>query len=158
MSELIKFSIAGADELAKKLQTLPPIVARQVIRNSLKPSVEPWRLGMIAQVRRGWHTFATTKVRTRSIRGTFGGRSREYAVIARSIRVGVQIGASGFEGSAAVFPSRRAYWAKFLEFKTRKMRQKFPFVVPAFDAGKNEVLGLFIRDVREQLHKEMNAN
>lgn len=156
MSDLFTFKISGAAELAKDLQNKPPIVAKEILRTSLGHAVSPWREQMKSRVQRGWHIFSSTKVRTRSIRGTYGGRSREYGVIARNIRVRTEISASGFEGSAAVFPSRRAFWAKFLEFKTRKMKRKFAFVVPAFDAGKNEVLALFIGDTRELLHKEMN--
>lgn len=155
MSDVIKSTISGAAELARDLQNKPPIVARQILRTSLGHAVTPWREQMKARVQRGWHIFSNTKVRMKGIRGTYGGRSREYGVIARNIRIRTQVDASGFSGSAEVYPSRRGYWAKFLEFGTRKMR-RFPFVVPAFEGGKSEVLALFISDTREQLHREMN--
>jgi len=157
MSDVFTFRLVGAEDLARKLETLPPIVARQIIRTSLRGAVDPWRQQMISRVRRGWHVFSSTRVKEKGIRGIYGGRSREFGVIARNIRIATQIGASGFEGSAAVYPSRRGYWAKFLEFGTRKM-QRFPFVVPAFEEGKNEVLALFIADVRAELHKEMGLS
>ena len=158
MSNEVTFRIAGAQELAKALQDKPPIVARQIIRTSLLQAVRPWREEMAARVQRGWHIFSRTKVRgIKGIRGTYGGRSREFGVIARNIRARAQIGAIGFEGSAAVYPTNRGFWGKFLEFGTRKMR-RFPFVVPAFESGKNQVLALFIDDVREQLKKEMGMS
>jgi HK97 gp10 family phage protein len=155
MSNIVTFKLSGADELARKLETLPPAIARRIIRTSLRHAVDPWRQQMISRVRRGWHVFSSTRVKAKSVRGTYGGRSREYGVIARNIRIRAQIGAGGFEGSAAVYPSSRAFWSKFLEFGTRKM-QRFPFVVPAFESGKSQVTALFIADVREQLHKEMS--
>jgi hypothetical protein len=156
MSNEFKFTMGGTEQLARELQNKPPIIARLIMRTSLRKSVDPWRREMMARVQRGWHVFGSTKVK--GIRKAFGGRSREFGVISRNIRVSVDIGASGFEGSAAVYPSRRGYWAKFLEFKTKKMHRKFPFVVPAFESGKDAVLASFISDVREQLNKEMKAS
>ena len=154
MPDGVTFKLTGADELARILESKPPILARQIIRGSLRGSVEPWRQEMIARVKRGWHVFERTKVK--GVRKSFAGRSREFGVIARNVLVRSQIGAGGFEGSAAVYPSKRAYWSKFLEFGTRKMK-RYPFVEPAFEARKNDVLGLFMADVRDQLHKELNA-
>jgi HK97 gp10 family phage protein len=155
MPDEFKFTIGGADEIARELQSKPPIIARQILSSSLRKSVVPWREQMIQRVQRGWHIFERTKVK--GMRGSFGGRSREFGVIARNIRIRVDMGAGSFEGSAAVYPSSRAFWAKFLEFGTKKMR-KFPFVVPAFESGKSEVLGLLIADIRQQLNKEMKAS
>jgi HK97 gp10 family phage protein len=160
MPDEIKFTIGGADELARALESKPPIVARQILQTGLRKAVDPWKKQMVARVQRGWHIFSSTKVTRaegKTIRGTFGGRSREFGVIARNIRIRTDLGAGGFEGSASVYPSRRGYWAKFLEFGTRKMR-RFPFVVPAFESGKDEVLAKFVGEVRDQLHKEMNVS
>jgi HK97 gp10 family phage protein len=156
MSDGIQFKITGADELARALEERPPIVARKIIRTSVRKAVQPWREEMIARVRRGWHVFSRTGLKgLRGPRGrSFAGRSREFGVIASRIVVRAKVGASGFEGSAAVFPSRGAFWARFLEFGTRKMRA-FPFIRPAFEARKEEVLAAFIEDVREQLTKDL---
>jgi HK97 gp10 family phage protein len=150
--EVVKFSITGTEDVARKLRSLPPIVARQIIRNSLKTAVEPWKEQMIARVQRGWHVFRRTKVK--GVRKSFAGRSREFGVIARNIRVRMDIGAGGFEGTAYVYPAKGEFWSKFLEFGTKRMR-RFPFVEASFEAGKNEVLAKYIADVRTQLHKEM---
>jgi len=162
MADGIVFKITGASELAKALQAKPPIVARQIMRTAIGKAVQPWREEMAARVRRGWHVFS----RTKAVKGlhpkkgsSFAGRSREFGVIARNIIIRTQIGASGFEGSAAVFPRRSAFWSLFLEFGARKGKMRaFPFMVPAFESRKQEVLALFIADVREQLHKEMGAS
>jgi HK97 gp10 family phage protein len=152
MSDIVQFSLTGAEDLARKLQQLPPVVARQIIRTSLKDSVDPWKQQMIARVRRGWHIFSRTKVKGQ--KRSFAGRSREFGVIARNIRVRTDVGASGFEGTAYVYPAKAEFWSKFLEFGTKKM-QRFPFVEVSFEAGKSEVLASFINNVRDQLHKEM---
>lgn len=158
MSDEIKVTISGADQLADALQSGPPAVAAQIIRKSLRSAVEPWRRQMIDRVRRGWHVFSSTRIRgLKGVRGRFAGRSREFGVISRNIRVALQIGAGGFEGSAAVYPSRRGYWAKFLEFGTKKMG-RFPFVVPAYESGKNQVLDGFIASIKDQLRKEMRLS
>jgi HK97 gp10 family phage protein len=156
MSDGIQFKLTGVAELARALEEKPPIVARRIISTSVRKAVQPWREEMIARVRRGWHLFSRTGIKgLRGPRGkTFAGREREFGVIAGSIVVRAHVGASGFEGSAAVFPSRRAFWARFLEFGTRKMRA-FPFIRPAFETRKEEVLAAYIADVREQLAKDL---
>lgn len=155
MPDVVKFSLGGTQELARKLESLPPVVARQIIRTALRTAVEPWREQMIARVRRGWHVFKRTKVKGQ--RKSLGGRSRDYAVIARNIRIRVDIGAGGYDGTAAVYPAKFAFWSYFLEKGTKKMRD-FPFVEPAFEIGKNEVLANYIANVRDLLHKEMSLS
>jgi HK97 gp10 family phage protein len=155
MPDTIQFSIRGVAELATALESKPPIVARQIIRESLRKSVEPWREEMAARVRRGWHVFSRTKVKGQ--RRSFAGRSREYGVIAKSILIRSQIGASGFDGVASVSPSKRGFWARFLEFHTRKM-PAYPFIVPAFESRKGDVLAAYIADLRYQLHREMGLS
>jgi hypothetical protein len=159
MPDVVTFSITGAREIAEALEKRPPIAARQIIQMSLRGSVEPWRQEMISRVQRGWHIFGRTKVTgIKGIkRGTFAGRSREYAVIARNVLIRTQIEPGGFAGDAKVFPSKRAFWSKFLEFGTRHQRQ-FAFVVPAFESGKGAVLASFIANVRTRLQKDLSVN
>lgn len=152
MAEIITFRISGGAELAKALESKPPIVAREIIRSSLRESVEPWREEMAARVRRGWHVFARTKIKGQ--RGSFAGREREFGVIARNIIIRSQIEASGFSGSAQVYPGKRGFWSRFLEFGSRKMRP-YPFIAPAFESRKNDVLAAYIGALRERLQKEM---
>ena len=160
--DAISFKLSGAEALAAALETKPTIAARQIMRTAIGKAVQPWREEMAARVRRGWHVFA----RTRGIKGlrpkkgmSFAGRSREFGVIAKNIIIRTQIGASGFEGSAAVFPKKSAFWSLFLEFGARKGKMHaFPFMVPAFESRKQDVLALYIAEVRAQLHKEMGAS
>jgi HK97 gp10 family phage protein len=158
MGDGISFKISGGAELARLLEEKPPAVARQIIRRSLRVAVSPWREEMIARVRKGWHVFgaALEAKGLRAPRGGRGerGRQREFGVIAANIRISTKIGASGFEGSAAVMPSKRAFWARFLEFGTKHARA-FPFIRPAFETRKQEVLDKFMEDVREQLRDEL---
>ena len=157
MPDGVTFKITGAAELAHELESKPPIVAREIIRSSLRGAVKPWRDEMVSRVRRGWHVFSSTHVR--GLRGghrgqSYAGRSREFGVIAKNILIRSKIDSSGFSGTAAVTPSGRAYWSKFLEFGTRKM-QRFPFMVPAFESRKGDVLNAYIADVRDRLHSDM---
>lgn len=157
MPDSITVRITGADELARALTEKPPIVAREIIRTSLRDAARPWREEMIQRVRRGWHVFQHAILKGKRGQGTApAGREREYGVIASHIFTRVQVGASGFDGSASVYPSKRAFWASFLEFGTRKMRA-FPFMRPSFEARKQEVLDRFVEDVREKLQKDLGA-
>lgn len=158
MPDSITVRITGADELARALTEKPPIVAREIIRTSLRDAAQPWREEMIQRVRRGWHVFQHAILRGKRGQGTAAaGREREYGVIASHILTRVRVGASGFDGSATVYPSKRAFWALFLEFGTRKMRS-FPFMRPSFEARKEEVLDRFIEDVRAKLQKDLGLH
>lgn len=152
MADEVSFKITGTEELAKVLETKPAIVAQRIIRQSLREAVRAWREEMIARVRKGWHVFARTKIKGQ--RGTLAGREREYGVISNSIAISSEIGAGGFEGTAAVHPTKRAFWSRFLEFGTRKM-PAYPFIRPAFESRKEEVLEKFVEDVRDQLREGM---
>ena len=157
MPDSVTFKINGAAELARDLESKPPIVAREIIRSSLRGAVKPWRDEMVARVRRGWHVFSATHVR--GLRGghrgqSYAGRSREFGVIAKNILIRSKIDGSGFSGTAAVTPSNRAFWSKFLEFDTKHQRA-FPFIVPAFESGKGDVLNAYIAGVRERLSADM---
>ena len=162
MVDNVTFKITGGEELARALEQKPPIVARQIIRGSLRVAVAPWREEMIARVRRGWHVFssAIAAAGLRAPREGRGGagRQREFGVIARNIQIQTKIGSSGYEGQAAVLPSKKAFWARFLEFGFKHVGGKriwFPFIRPAFESGKGEVLDKFTADVREQLRSEL---
>lgn len=153
----IKVTITGADELAHKLESEPPIVARHILQTSLRKAVRPLREEMISRVRRGWHIFSSSLgakgLHARKGHGQ-GGREREFGVISENILIRAKVGPGDYQGSAAVFPSKRAFWAKFLEFGTRKMGA-LPFMRPAFEVRKQEVLDDFIEDVREQLRDSL---
>jgi len=156
MSDGVQFKITGGDELAKLLESRPPILASRIIRTSLRGAVQPWKQEMIARVRRGWHVFSHAILKGRKGQGKLaGGREREYGVIADHIVVKTTVDAGGFSGSAAVYPTKKAFWAKFLEFGTVKMRA-FPFIRPAFESRKQEVLDRFVEDVKEQLRGDLD--
>jgi HK97 gp10 family phage protein len=167
MPDVISIKIEGLDELERKLDTIPLKVARRVIRESLKDAAEIWAEDMRAHVRRGPHDFSKPT-------------ERIFAVIANAIRVRLSV-KSDLEGEADVGPGKNEYWSRFLEFGTRlrhrgkgigyslsprgtRLRNRggastgtmpaFPFIKPAFDARKEEVLARFIQSVRESLAAE----
>lgn len=158
MAEIFSFKISGGAELARALEEKPPIVARKIIRRSLRVAVRPWREEMIARVRKGWHVFGSA-LEAKGLRAPRGGRGergrqREFGVISRNIQIKTTIGRSGFDGTAAVMPSKRGFWARYLEFGTKHQRA-FPFIRPAFESRKQEVLEAFIEDAREQLREDL---
>jgi len=159
MSDGVTFKLTGGRELARILEDKPPRVAREIIRDDLRKAASVWREEMRARVRRGWHIFATTRVkgvRFKKGRMSFEGRSRDFGVIARAIALRTEIGAGGYSGAAYVYPSKRTFWAHFLEFGTAKMRA-FPFIRVTFEVRKGQVLDVFIEGVRAKLTKELGA-
>ena len=101
-------------------------------------------------MRKGWHVFSSglEAIGLKRQRGAtrYGGRQREYGVIAQNIRISTSVDSSGYGGTAAVSPSKRAFWAKFLEFRT-KHAPAYPFIRPAFESRKEDVLEEFLDDV-----------
>jgi HK97 gp10 family phage protein len=173
VAKVIEVKISGLDKLEDALERAPLRVARNIMRRSLAAAVKPWQQEMISRVRRGWHHFASTAVK--GIRapggGAFGGRSRDFGVIARSIGISTSV-RSDLEGVARVGVSGKAFWAKFLEFGTgsreRKQRGKrskgnaggnympaFPFVGPAGQSRSQEVLDTFTTGIRSEIEQEL---
>ncbi|HLZ07506.1 MAG TPA: HK97-gp10 family putative phage morphogenesis protein, partial [Chloroflexota bacterium] len=150
----ITVKISGLDELEKALETLPPKVARRVIRSSLKEAAGIWRGEMVRTVLRGWHRWRT--VIERAKRGGAGHGYTdvlEFGVVSRLIGMQTKISPDGFAGSCSVGPVKKAFWAMFMEFGTGHEAAR-PFVRPAFESRKAEVADKFIEGVQEALEEE----
>jgi HK97 gp10 family phage protein len=155
MASIVEVKISGLDELEEKLEHLPIKVSRTIIRRSLKEAAQIFLDEMKARVRRGVHHFK--------------GSQDAFAVIQKSIGMRLRV-TSDLEGSATVGVPKSVFWAKFVEFGTKaRFRGKksggkrsggptgtmpsYPFVRPAFEAKKQEVLDKFVTDVKQALNE-----
>lgn len=168
MRDVVTFDIRGAEEIERALERKPIAVARQIVRRSLAQAALIWKQEMAARVQRGWHVFgsslAAAGLKVPGGHGE-GGREREFGVIARNIQVETQL-EGDYSGIATVGPATKAFWARFLEFGTQAKNatankrahhatRPYPFIRPAFEERKQEVLNAFIADVRNQLRDDL---
>jgi len=150
----IEFKITGLKELQEKLERLPRIAAKDCVRTGLKAGAFLWEQEMEFRVRKltGFleqHIGARIVVRGDELSGIAavgpekmdypdrGGGYRKKTIKGRVRNVG-RIAAS--------------HVAAFLEFGTRKMRAQ-PFIRPAFETRKYEVLDEFIIETKAALDR-----
>jgi hypothetical protein len=150
MADRVDFKITGTRELQQALEVLPFQVARSMVKKSLGRAVKPWQVEMKSKVRQGWHVWKSTIVG----RSHYGGRSREFGVLSRLIGIRVRLNSDELGGTAQVGPSKKGFWALWMEFGRRGGR-KFPFIRPAFDSKKDEVLALYAEGLRSELRLRM---
>lgn len=146
--DIVSVKVDGFEEIQDKLERLPKLAAKAIMREGLKAVGKLWRVGMARRVVRGFHVFQSFGAKYRGIK--IKGRSREYGVISRSIRTRVSVRGDELEGTVDVGPSRKAFWAGWLEFG-RKGERKQPFIRPEFEETKEEALELFKKTTKEQL-------
>ena len=127
----VKFS--GGAALEETLKTLPINIARRLLREAIKDAVTLWRDEMAARAPKLNQVKFALKAKNVRLPGD----------LSRNIRIKLAVN-SDLEGSAQVGPSRRTFWAMFLEFGTSKMRAQ-PFIVPAYEAMKQAVLDRFVK-------------
>lgn len=163
MARVVEVHVSGLAELERKLEHLPLKVARAVLRRGLR-AVKIWRDEMAARVRRGPHH-------------PRGGGSEQEGVLAKTEIVSTTV-KSDLEGRARAGPSRKSFWALFVEFGTAaRTRRKpgetraltrarnaklaggnrmpaFPFIRPAFEAKKQEVLDTFVSETKAAFDEE----
>jgi hypothetical protein len=147
----IEFKITGLAELDRALHELPPRAARRIIRQELIAAVEPWQEDMRGRVRRGPH---------------HRGKDHDYGLLAANIAVRTRV-KNDLSGSADAGPAAKAgnynlFWAVILEFGRKggvsprgrhyPGMPAYPFVRPAFEARKQEVLDRFTSGIREALN------
>lgn len=159
----IEFKISGLAELEDKLEHLPPVAAKRAIRQGLTDAPEVWAQEMADRARR--------------YSGPDTGIPPGY--LAEHIGMRVRVSGSGLAGSAHVGPERVDYperggnfrteknskgrehqvgrigvsnVAVYLEFGTRRS-QAFPFIRPAFETGKAQVLEKFVADLKDSLNE-----
>jgi len=146
MARVVEVKIEGANELFEQLEARPAKIAKAIIRNCLRKAGGIWRGEMKARVARGWHVFQSSAK----------GRSREWGFLAGHIGMKVSVRGDELEGTCSVGPVKKGFWALFLEFGTANMAAQ-PFIRPAFEARKQEVLDKFISSAKEELQKEWPA-
>lgn len=139
MSDLIEVKIEGGDELFEKLEQLPRQVGKAIIRKAIGAGAKVFRDLMASLAPQGYHVFRTTEYKGQK----FKGRSRDFGVLARSIVVRTSVRGDELEGTAAIGPSKKAFWGLFQEFG-RKGARAHPFIRPAFDSGKDQALQKFV--------------
>jgi HK97 gp10 family phage protein len=126
MSEF-KVVVSGLDGLEQKLRDEPKKVAVKVLRKAAKDAAEIWVPAIEAL-------------------------APELTGFLKSEIVEASKSKSGSEGGIQVLvgPSKRAYYATFREFGTRYQAAR-PFVRPAFEATKDQVLAAFVEDLQQGL-------
>lgn len=127
MSE-VTVKISGLKQLEQKLRNEPKNVAKRLLRRASKDAADIWvnAIEALAPEKTGFlktHIVMSSK----ATGGLEGG-------------IQVQVGAD-----------KKAYWALFQEFGTRKQRAK-PFMRPAFESTKDEVLAVFVADLQHELN------
>jgi hypothetical protein len=148
----IEFKISGLAELDRALRELPPRAAKRIIRREMVAAVEPWAEDMRGRVRRGPHHK--------------GKGDHDFGLLAANIAVRTRV-KSDLSGSAEAGPAAKAgnynlFWAVILEFGRKggvssrgrhyPAMPAYPFVRPAFEARKQEVLDRFTTGIREALN------
>jgi|SRR5579863_1499575 len=120
-------TIEGLDELEQKLRDETKKVAVATLRRASKDAASIWEVAIAARA-----PALTGFLRTQI---TMSSKAK-----------------GGDEGKITVMvgPSKKAYYGIFQEFGTRYMRAK-PFMRPAFEETKDEVLNKFVEDLKEEL-------
>ena len=147
MSKVITVKIEGGRELYEQLEQRPLRIAKAIIRKGLKKAAGIWRGEMRQRVAQGWHVWKGSG-RT--------GRSREFAFLRDHIGMKVSVRGDELEGTCAVGPVKKGFWAMFLEFGTSRQPAQ-GFIRKSFDARGQEVLDKFTQTCREELAKEWPA-
>ena|SRR5579863_7471713 len=123
-----KVTITGLKELEQRLRDEPKNVAKRTLRRAAKDAADIWTSAI--SERAPSHTgFLRTQI-TMSSKAT-----------------------GGDEGSMQVMvgPSKKAFYGIFQEFGTRTQPAK-PFMRPAFEETKDEVLQKFVEDLNQELN------
>jgi HK97 gp10 family phage protein len=147
----VEFKISGLAELDKALRELPLKASRKIVREEVKKAVEPWAAIMRGIVPSGKHRKASGEIDYGLLRLN----------IITTVTVRSDLSASGAAGPAKKVGNYLLFWARFLEFgraagRSRRGRKypgmsARPFVRPAFEMGKSEVLDRFVTGIRRSL-------
>lgn len=127
MSE-IKVTITGLKALEQKLRDEPKNVAKRTLRRAAKDASEIWE-NAISERAPAMTGFLRSQI-------TMSSKAK-----------------GGDEGSLQVIvgPSKKAYYGIFQEFGTRFQKAN-PFMRPAFESTKDEVLNTFVEDLKHELN------
>jgi HK97 gp10 family phage protein len=132
--QFVTVKFVGGEQLQETLKRLPLNIARRLLREAILKAVGLWKEEMELRAPKLENTRFAVKAKY----------VRLVDDLSRNIGVKLTVN-SDLEGFAQVGPSRRTFWAIFLEFGTKKMRA-MPFIVPAYEAMKEAVLAQFVRE------------
>lgn len=141
MADIVTVKVQGLDELERKLYELPTKLAKKYVRKALRAGARVWRdeIRQTAPKRTGW--LASQVAVTTSIRGSELEGSAHIGV--RKKQDPARVGHEQHTPGAA----DEARWA---ELGTSKQPAR-PFMRPAFDSKKDEVLARFAAVLKEGL-------
>jgi hypothetical protein len=147
----IEFKITGLAELDRALRELPLKASRRIVRQEAAAAAAPWADEMRAIVRRGPHHDASGNVNYDLLANNIIEKTTVRSDLSAVVKV----------GPAAKVGNYRLFWAVMLEFGRRGGISKrgrhypsmpaYPFVRPAFETMKTEVLDRYIAGIRASL-------
>ena len=152
MATIVTWKVKGLEELQRKMQQMPQDVAKRLIRNTLREAGEivskkmselaPRKTGLLAKDFNV--TVGIGKGGELSGEARIGPRSGVYYPYKGNIKeIKIATGKHGKKGGAIPVISV----ARFQEFGTSKM-QAHPFMRPAFEQVKDQVLAKIIGDIQ----------
>ncbi len=119
--------------LERALNTLPNAMAKAQLRGAMKKALVP------------------VKADAERLAPVLTGRLKKSIVIGPTLSKWQRAGKLG-GGAVQMFVGSTAHYGAFVEFGTSKMSPK-PFVRPAWDMNKKEVLNIFAREVWKNLER-----
>ena len=147
----VQMRITGFDELERKLESMPQRAAAQALKTGLASGAEIWREEMKLRVRRGWHHWRVGRRGTRHSEGAAPvAKAPVFGFLAEHEAMRVTIQSDDIAGVAKVGPAKAGFWARFLEYGTRRM-PAYPFIRPTFESKQAAAIDAFRNALREAL-------
>jgi len=137
--DIVTVKITGLDEFQKVLDRLAPAVSKRLLRKAMRNAANVWREEIVRRAPR---------LAKHKQGGTNPKKWRYAGELAGLIGMKSSTPGNEMEGTVRVGPTRRPFWALFLEFGTRKMRAR-PFIRPAYESKKAAVLAKFVEEGRK---------
>jgi len=139
MSDSANITINGLENVQEALERMPRAFARGVLRKAMISAARIWRDEMALRAPKLTSVKFARNAKNVRIPGD----------LSRHIMIQSQVN-SDLEGEVRVGPSKRVFWANFLEFGTAKMRAR-PFIRPAFESKASAVMDRFVEECRNIL-------
>jgi HK97 gp10 family phage protein len=150
MPDSVTVKITGLAELDRALHELPLKASRRIVRQEASAAAAAWADEMRAIVRRGPHHRAGGQVDF----GLLAANIIEKTTVHNDLSASVKVGPAKKAGNYLLF------WAVILEFGraagTKRGRHypampPYPFVRPAYESMKGEVLDRYVSGIRDAL-------
>jgi len=148
----VTVKITGLAELDRALRELPPKAAKRIVRTEATVAAAPWAETMRATVRRGPHHRAGGQIDFNLIADNIIEKTVVHSDLSATVKV----------GPAESVGNYRLFWALILEFGRRAGTSSrgrhypampaYPFVRPAYESEKTEVLDRFVEGTRDALN------